>query len=143
MTSFLLGFALTTGSANLAQMPFPPGYPPGTVPTPAPLAYPSPLTYPSPAPSAFSIPNAPPMTLLPAPPMTHQQFAAIFQPIPGTHKVVLLHPKTGRPVEVCFTLPPGCPKVNVGKRYLEFEYDRLEVEIRFCCFGRVKVDYDD
>ncbi|MCZ2340842.1 MAG: hypothetical protein LC104_03495 [Bacteroidales bacterium] len=135
MTSLLLSLALTTQTVTPAQMPFPPGF----ASPPAPLTYPTPLSPAYPAPVA----GVPSMSLFPAPPMTHQQFAAIFQPIPGTHKVVLLHPKTGQPVEVCFTLPPGCPKVNVGRRYLEFDYGRVEVEIRFGCCGRVKVDYDD
>lgn len=123
MTPIVLSLVLSSSPILSAQPPLPPGY--------APLATPQ------------SVP--PGAVLLPAPPMTHYQFAKVFVPIPGTHKVVLLHPKTKQPVEVCFTLPPGCPEVNVGCRSIEFEYDDLdiEVEIRFRIFGRVTVDYDD
>ncbi len=89
----------------------------------------------------------PPPALLatPAPirPLTHAEFARVFQPIPGHHQVVLLHPFTKCPVQVCFTLPPGCPKkVRVDRGELEFDYGRREIEIRFARNGTVRVNYD-
>lgn len=74
--------------------------------------------------------------------LTHREFAQSFIPTPGTYKVTLIHPGSGCPVDVCFTLPPGCPKVRVGHRYIEFDYGHCrEVEIRFALFGKVRVEY--
>lgn len=73
--------------------------------------------------------------------MTVEEFARCFRPTPGTHHVCLIHPVTCRPVEVCFTLPPGCPKVRVRHREVEFDYGRHEVEIEFRRNGTVHVDY--
>src|SRR5262245_27841466 len=88
-----------------------------------------------------------PAVVLPAPtpvrPPTHAEFARSFQPLPGRYEVVLLHPFTHCPVQVCFTLPPGCPKkVRVERRELEFDYGRREVEIRFYRDGGVRVMYN-
>src|SRR5262245_768352 len=88
-----------------------------------------------------------PAVVLPAPtpvrPPTHAEFARHFQPLPGRYEVVLLHPYTHCPVQVCFTLPPGCPKkVRVERRELEFDYGRREVEIRFYRDGGVRVMYN-
>jgi len=78
-------------------------------------------------------------------PLTVREFACSFQPTCGTHTVVLVHPFSGRPVEVCFTLPAGCANVKV-KRGLR---ERLEigngrkkgVEIVFLRNGAVKVNH--
>ena len=42
---------------------------------------------------------------------------------------------------ICFTLPPGCPKVCVHKHQLDFEYPCEDVRIRCQIFGKVKVSY--
>lgn len=83
-----------------------------------------------------------PVVIVPAAPMTLAEFARVFQPIPGTHRVCLIHPKTCQPVDVCFTLPCGCPKIRASKHRLEFDYGKREVEIRFRHNGKVDVDYD-
>lgn len=71
----------------------------------------------------------------------HQEFAKMFKPVEGTHKVTFIHPYTCCPVDVCFTLPCGCPKVICKKNELEFSYGRKEVEIRFYKCGDVKVTH--
>jgi hypothetical protein len=100
-------------------------------------------------------PVAPPPRLVPPPPgdvvpipapvmlrpMTPQEFAACFQPTPGCHEALLIHPGSGCPVLVRFNLPPGCPKVCVHRRELTFNYGCQEVEIRFKLFGKVAVHY--
>jgi hypothetical protein len=96
---------------------------------------------------ADDTPVLPAPTPLPVPtplrPPTHAEFARHFQPLPGNYEVVLLHPFTHCPVQVCFTLPPGCPKkVRVERRELEFDYGRCEVEIRFYRNGSVRVMYN-
>lgn len=73
---------------------------------------------------------------------TLEQFGKVFQPIPGHHKVWIIHPKTCQPVEVCFTLPPGCPKVEISRRKIEFDYGKREIEVHFRHSGRVEVEYD-
>jgi hypothetical protein len=113
--------ALVLGLAVLS-----PSHPPRHLPPPPPVV----------------IVEAPPPVLVPVVP-TVSEFAKAFQPLPGLHKVVLLHPKTCRPVEVCFRLPPGCPKVKASKHRIEFDYGKCEVTIRFRLTGRVDVDYDD
>ena len=85
------------------------------------------------------VPFPPPVPAAP----TVEQFAAGFQPTPGTHHVVILHPSTGRPVPVCFTLPAGFPRIDFGKRHVEYDFGKLEVTLRFRSNGTVEVDYDD
>jgi hypothetical protein len=109
------------------------------------LAVLSPAHPPRPLPPPPSvIVEAPPPVIAPAPAVfTVKEFARAFQPIPGHHTVWLDHPKTCRPVKVCFDLPPGCPKVKASKHRLEFDYGKCEVTIRFRHNGAVDVDYDD
>ena len=113
--------------------------PPPVVQEPIPLA-PPPRVVPGPAiPPADFVPAPAPIALRP---MTHQQFAACFKPTPGCHEALLIHPGSGCPVLVRFTLPPGCPRVCVAKRELTFDYGGCkEVEIRFKLFGKVGVNY--
>ena len=101
---------------------------PPPVPVPdTPLPAPRPLVTPPPAPAAARVP-------------TVREFASSFQPLPGNYKVVLQHPATCAPVEVCFTLPPGCPRrVRVRPRELDFVYPGHTVAIRFVHNGTVRV----
>ena len=86
-------------------------------------------------------PVLPTPTLLPVRPLTLSEFANGFQPLPGTYEVLFQHPKTGCPVKVCFTLPPGCiRKVRVNSRRIEFVYKgQRDVVIRFLHSGKVWV----
>src|SRR5438105_1959570 len=59
------------------------------------------LPPPTPTPGPFTVPAAPQPALLR--PMTVGEFAACFKPTCGTHEVLLIHPRTGCPVKVCFT----------------------------------------
>jgi hypothetical protein len=71
---------------------------------------------------------------------TLAEFATTFQPTPGRHEAELLHPGTGRPVKVAFTLPPGKPRaVRLSRREVVFDYGRGRVAIRFLLGGRVQV----
>lgn len=111
------------------------------VPVPDPTL-PPPRLIPGPMPRA----DVPPVLVPPAPvvlrAMTHQEFAACFKPTPGCHEALLIHPGSGCPVLVRFTLPPGCPRVCVSRRELTFDYGGCkEVEIRFKLFGKVSVSY--
>jgi hypothetical protein len=73
-----------------------------------------------------------------------EEFAASFRPVPGSYEVAMIHPLTGTPVTVQFTLPPGrTPKISVHRRELEFDYGERDVSIRFQRGGKVKVSYDD
>jgi hypothetical protein len=72
---------------------------------------------------------------------TVAEFAASFEPSGGTHEVELIHPATGQPVKVAFTLPAGSPRrVIVRRRELAFDYGRNDVAIRFLPGGRVRID---
>jgi hypothetical protein len=74
----------------------------------------------------------PPAVVVPPRPPTLAEFAATFQPAPGTYEVVLTHPVTGNPTKVCFTLPAGSlKKIRVHRRELEFDYGRHFVSLRF------------
>lgn len=93
-----------------------------------------------------SSPYAPVPELVPiARPVTVAEFLAAIgpQPLPGPYKVCLIHPKSCKPVEVCFTLPCGCPKIRTNRHVLEFDYGKCEVEIRFRHSGKVDVYHDD
>ena len=82
-----------------------------------------------------------PLVLAPQP-MSHRDFACAFNPVCGKYEVVFIHPVSCCPVCVCFDLPCGCPKVRCGKRYLEFDYGRHSVVIRFGIFrSNVRVVY--
>jgi hypothetical protein len=71
---------------------------------------------------------------------TVAEFATSFEPTAGPHEVELIHPGTGQPVKVAFTLPEGTPsKIRVRRRSLDFEYGRQDVSIRFLIGGRVQV----
>lgn len=72
---------------------------------------------------------------------SHRDFAKMFKPVEGTHQVTFIHPYTCCPVQVCFSLPCGCPKVKCSRNEVEFDYGRKEVEIRFYRNGDVKVKY--
>ena len=75
------------------------------------------------------------MPVMPAPkPITVDDFAATFKPLPGTYEVTFLHPCSKCPVNVTFTLPPGCPKMIVSKRDIYFDYGKSYVDIRFRLF---------
>jgi hypothetical protein len=92
------------------------------------------------------LPAAPGTVLVKARPMTHEEFARSFTPLPtgGRYEVDLIHPGCcENTVHVCFNLPPGTPCVRVGNRYIEYDYGRYCVEIRFALFGKVRVEYHD
>jgi hypothetical protein len=96
-----------------------------------------------PPPPVVVAPAPPPVVVPVERPPTVEEFAKAFVPVPGRHQVVLLHPKTCKPVEVCFELPP-CgkpPKVNVNKHHLEYDFGKQEVDIRFRHNGTVDVKY--
>ncbi|HEY7315821.1 MAG TPA: hypothetical protein VH643_41210 [Gemmataceae bacterium] len=87
------------------------------------------------------LPSPPPPAVIPVQPLTLSQFAASFQPLPGKYEVLLVHPKTGCPVKVCFTLPPGCLRgMRVTGHKIVFDYKcQHDVVIRFLHFGKVWV----
>ncbi len=127
----------------------------GRAPAPPPVVAaqpaPPPLVEPPPGVPLEIAPPAPPVPLpssgpVPARPMTVSEFAGSFRPAGGNYKVTLLHPYSRCPVDVCFALPAGCPKVKVKtclRQRIEFDYGGKDVEIVFYRNGRVKVDYDD
>ncbi len=121
----LAGFALASSppfaSAQFASVAPPP--PSGKLPAPQ------------------LMPGLPPPAVVPVQPLTVNEFAASFKPLPGTYEVLLIHPKTCCPVKVCFTLPPGCiRKVRVNGHKIEFVYKcQRDVVIRFLCTGKVWV----
>ncbi len=84
------------------------------------------------------IPAAPVQTKL----ITLDEFAATFQPLPGTYEIMFLHPIKKCPVNVTFTLPAdcGCPKTRVRKHEIVFDYGgKHDVDIHFRLFGKVTV----
>lgn len=87
------------------------------------------------------VPALPPPAALPVLPMTVSEFVASFKPLPGKYEVILIHPKTGCPVKVCFTLPPGClRKVRCTRHKIVFDYKcQCNVVIRFLHSGKVRV----
>jgi hypothetical protein len=91
---------------------------------------------PVPEPDVLPVPGVVPAAAVP----TLAQFAAAFKPLPGRYEVTLLHPATGQPVTVNFTLPPGAPrKVRVHRYRLAFDYGRHDVVLVFRRDGSVRV----
>jgi hypothetical protein len=127
------------------ELPSPAAPAPATTAPASPAVRVAPVPYESHSPTL--LPSAPlPIDGAPQPAyiMTHVEFARGFRPVAGNYEVVLLHPCTGRPVKVCFSLPHGCPEeIHVERDEIEFEYDDVEVEIEFKRDGRVRVNYDD
>ncbi len=124
MQSLLLSFALAL-----------PGQPPTQIPE----------SIPAPAPAVPQVPVPPAVVIHAAgtfeQPLLLEQFVQVFRPEPGIHQIWFAHPKTNRPVFVCFTLPAGAPKVRHGSRYVKFDYGRHEVEVTFRASGKVLVEY--
>jgi hypothetical protein len=89
--------------------------------------------------------NLPPLKDSAQPPivaLTLGDFARTFKPAAGNYEVWLIHPGTDCPVKVCFTLPCGCPKVDVTCREIVFDYGHCErVKIRMAICGKVRVVY--
>lgn len=126
MNSYLLCMSLVLGPTI--------GQEPSAAPAPVPSI---PEDMPTPR-SLPTFPSEPPVLT----PMTICDFARGFEPAPGKYEVLFIHPVKGFPVLVCFSLPPGCPRVNVGKREVSFDYGCRSVTIQFkILFGRVKVVY--
>ncbi|HZY85810.1 MAG TPA: hypothetical protein VFE78_13330 [Gemmataceae bacterium] len=140
----LAGLTATARADVFVQVPFVtvrvgrplPVYQPPAAPLPG---EPPPVPVPDvPLPPPRPVVTGPAVTV--ARPPTVREFAASFRPLPGTYKVVLQHPVTCAPVEVCFTLPPGCPrKVRVRPRELDFVYPGHTVAVRFVHNGSVRV----
>ena len=126
--NLLVGIALTCGVSSIQAQLYGPVVPPTPVVPDAPL--PPPQVVP-----------APPPAIVPVRPLTVNEFAASFQPLPGRYEVLLIHPKTGCPVKVCFTLPPGCLRgMRVTGHKIVFDYKcQHDVVIRFLHFGKVWV----
>ncbi len=93
-----------------------------------------------PAPQTIPAPPPPP-TVVPLGPMSVSEFVATFKPLPGKYEVMLIHPKTGCPVKVCFALPPGCIRnVRCTGHRIVFDYKcQCDVVIRFLHNGKVWV----
>jgi hypothetical protein len=71
---------------------------------------------------------------------TLSQFAQALVPQPGRHEAVVLHPATGRPVTVAFTLPAGTPRqIRVRRWRVVMDYGRHNVTIVFLRNGGVRV----
>lgn len=90
------------------------------------------------------VPPPTPLTPPPTPvrPLTLPEFAATFKPAPGTYEVLFLHPVSKKPVNVTFTLPPGCVQVRCDKREIEFDYGNRVIRLRFRLLGKVAVISD-
>jgi hypothetical protein len=73
--------------------------------------------------------------------LTPHEFACVFKPECGSYEVYLIHPCTGCPVKVCFTLRPCCRGVIDHGNRLEFDYGCFlkDTVIRFNRNGGVHV----
>lgn len=71
---------------------------------------------------------------------TPAEFARSLVPQAGRHEAVILHPATGQPVSISFTLPPGQPRhVRVRHWRVVLDYGRHNVAIVFLRNGGVRV----
>ncbi len=94
-------------------------------------------------PPVVNVPPPGPVTAMQQPMVipTHRQFAEALKPCCGKYRVLVIHPCTCQPVEICFELPDRCAKcVKASKDEIEVRYGLLSyVKIRFCKGGDVKV----
>ena len=129
MTSLLLSLALSTPSTAVGQAP--------TLKPPPPIVIPAYRTIPSivtPSTVHRHQPQA----------VTLDQFSRVFTPTPGTHRVWIVHPGTGLPVEVGFALPNGTlTEYEVNRRSIVFgiqgQFQAHYVTIMFHNNGTVDV----
>lgn len=127
----LAAVLVLTNATSLAWAQFAPSIPaPPDAPLPPPQVMPE-----------LSPPVVVPPAVVPIRPLTVGEFAATFKPLPGRYEVLLIHPKTGCPVQVCFTLPPGCIRcVRATGHRIVFDYKcQCNVVIRFLHNGKVWV----
>jgi len=113
-------------SSSLYQPPEdnPPGYIPPTLNMPAPEGPPAAAATPAVARRATSLP----------------EFAHNFDPTPGQHQALLIHPATRQTVPVSFTLPQArVRQVLLGANEVCFNYGQQQVWIRFLRDGQVRV----
>lgn len=137
------GFAATAPAqypVPVYRNPFPPAPPPPTQFRRPPLILEQPVYSPPPV-----IVQAPPVVLVQARPRVPvyeclDDFERCFRPCPGHHHVIIVHPVSKRPVEVCFDLP-DCKlrDFDVRRRSVEFDYGKHEVKIEFNRDGTVCV----
>ncbi|MBA4188360.1 MAG: hypothetical protein C0467_10185 [Planctomycetaceae bacterium] len=112
------------------------GQPPLPPPAARPIELPVPQPMPLPAPQAIPVPAAQVPVAL-----TLAEFSRTFTPLPGKHQVWFIHPSTGKPVLVCFTLPEGRMKrFEVDDRWIDFKFDKRTVSIDFRRSGKVEVE---
>ncbi len=99
-----------------------------------------------PSPGVEYIPAPPPPTFLSPPPkpMTLGEFGASFVPLPGIHDVTIVHPVTGKPINVVFRLPDmPIKKVYNSRTRMTFDYGKSEVTLIFRLIGgKMDVRYD-
>ncbi|MBN9519786.1 hypothetical protein J0H58_14895 [bacterium] len=127
---------LPPGVRQFPQFPggpvYRPGFPPAIV-VPPPVAYPPPAN-PGPLPPAVGA-------------LTLDQFSRVFAPTPGQHHYWIVHPRTCRPVEVCFVLP-NCGRldrvrVNRSSIHIDIDNPDYDVDIDFRNDGTVRIRYSD
>lgn len=149
MTTLVLGLALTAPAQPPGVRHYP-AHPGPVVVRPVvvvarPVLMPQPVVIPQPV--VVPQPVFVPQPVLRAPALTIDQFSRVFVPTPGRHHYWIVHPRTGVPVEVCFTLPHcgRLERIEVSRNRIEIELDRpnFEVEIEFRSNGTVRIDYDD
>jgi len=101
-----------------------------------------PPTVPVPVPQPVPPPPAPPTTQVP-PGSTQalclSAFVATYRPCAGNHELTLIHPFTGAPVRVQFSLPCTPRRVMHNRRVLEFDCGHCTVTVRFWRTGKVSV----
>jgi hypothetical protein len=115
-------------------------------PSVSPIVLPGPIIDPGAPPAVpLEVPEAtvPPVGKVVVRALTIGELARTFKAAPegGKYEVVVEHPCTGRPVTVCFSLPPGCPKRVVARKCeLVFRYGpRRVVRLEFKRDGSYRV----
>src|SRR5262249_48567454 len=114
--------------------------PPAPVPAVPPVPEDDVPPVPESATPTLPVPGVVPAKVIPTRPPTPSEVVAAVKPRAGSYEVDLLHPFTGKPVKVLFSLPEGAPKkVRVNKLKMEFDYGRRSVLVRFYRDGSVRV----
>lgn len=113
---------------------------PALPPEPTPLTPPPPPTPVKPTetlPVPVEMPPEP--AAAPVRALTIGELAAALGPQAGPHEVVVVHPSTGRPVVVRFTLPAPARRVRVHPHRVAIDCGRRDVVLVFLRNGGVRV----
>lgn len=59
----------------------------------------------------------------------------------GPTILVVTHPKTGEQCRLEVNLLPGSPRIHYSAKTIQYDYGKQQITLRFCTFGRPRIEY--